>query len=50
MNILAATVILSSAILSILGTVVLCAAIQVRNRKEARRELFGLSFGPTSWP
>jgi hypothetical protein len=37
-------------IASVAGGIVLCAAIEHRNRREARREFFGLSAGPLSWP
>ncbi len=35
---------------SMAGMVALCVAIERRNRKEARRETFGLFPGEESWP
>ncbi len=50
MDRLALTAVLLSWIASIAGVVMLCHAIEVRNRKEARRELYALSPGRASWP
>ncbi len=35
---------------SMAGAVMLCSALEARNKKEARRELFGLRPGQDSWP
>jgi hypothetical protein len=41
---------LLTAVGSMGGMVMLCSAIATRNRREARRELFGLRPGEDSWP
>ena len=43
-------VVLLVCLASIAGTIVLCNAIEHRNRREARRERFGLAAVDESWP
>jgi hypothetical protein len=47
---MAMILILSAMAASVVGAIALCTAIETRNRKEARRELFGLAPGEDSWP
>jgi hypothetical protein len=35
---------------SVVGAIMLCAALEERNLREARREFFGLSRGKAPWP
>jgi hypothetical protein len=47
---LALVVMLITSAASVAGMAVLCSAIATRNRKEVRRELFGLPPGDDPWP
>jgi hypothetical protein len=50
MDTLALAVMLLASAGSMVGAAMLCSALQARNKREARRELFGLRPGEESWP